>query len=147
MKKAIIALLLLPTLACAQKDVTIIKDTTIGKLNALVLSDSTILKEGDYLKCGCGSRPSGDFKYINMSRGNWGAMTTAAAGDYDNSTMRPLRRNFSGHNLDVKKIKKEGSKKRGYTYIIKVGAGEMFNYEVELEDAFAAGEIKAIISK
>ena len=53
----------------------------------------------------------------------------------------PLGKGYGGLLLQVKSIKKEGSKKRGYRYYIKVGGGNIVNYEVDLEDAIAVGEI------
>ncbi|MEI8142869.1 MAG: hypothetical protein WCG90_08390 [Chitinophagia bacterium] len=126
--------------ASAQDIVTVVKDTVDQKKDGLILSNGVIIWEGSQIKCGRGTLPNGDFKYIHTSPTSWVSMASMSPSP-NNSAYTPIGRQYSGLNLDVKKIDKMGSKKRGYKYYLKVGGGNIVNYQCELEDAIAVGEI------
>ncbi|CAM4379292.1 SHOCT domain-containing protein [Cytophagaceae bacterium 50C-KIRBA] len=89
--------------------------------------------EGQDLKLGSGSLPNGDFKYITISTTSWltaGAPSQGAVG-----------RKWNGHLFKVKKFRKEGTKKRGFTYYLILGGGNIVNYECDIESAIAFGEV------
>jgi hypothetical protein len=140
MKKMILALLALPVITVAQNPVTISRDTTLIDEQAIVLSNDSIIGPGSVLKCGRGTLPNGSFKYVHTSRTSWVAVMAASTSD-PSAGVTALGKGYGGLNLQVKAIKKEGNKKRGYRYYIKVGGGNIVNYEVDLEDAIATGEI------
>lgn len=140
MKKMILALLVLPLTTVAQNPVTISRDTLINKESAIILSNDSIIQPGSTLKCGRGTLPNGSFKYLHTSRSSWVAFANASQAD-PTAGITPLGKSYGGTNLQVKAVKKEGNKKRGYRYYIKVGGGSIVNYEVDLEDAVATGEI------
>jgi len=133
-------ILLFPLFCHAQDQVTIVRDTLIKKDVALVLSNDSIIQPGSNIKCGRGTLPNGNFKYIHTSATSWVAMMGAANGDYDRSIVS-IGRQYGGLFLSVKSVKKEGNKKRGYKYILKVGGGSIVNYDCEIADAIATGEI------
>ncbi|HLI93629.1 MAG TPA: SHOCT domain-containing protein, partial [Puia sp.] len=74
------------------------------------------------------------------SNSSWIAIMSASQAD-PTAGVIPLGKAYGGLNLQVKAIKKLGNKKRGFRYYIKVGGGNIVNYQVELEDAIAVGEI------
>lgn len=110
-------------------------DTTIDGKKAMVTSTGMIITEGMDIKTGRGTLNNGDYKYIHTSSRSW---TVIAAGT---NSIVPLNRKFNGLKVRVKTIKKIGNKKRGYKYLLFVGAGDITNYEVEIEDALATGEV------
>lgn len=141
MKRLLAVLLLaISSASFSQSTVTIIGDTIANKKQGVVLSNGNVIWEGDNLKCGRGTLPNGDFKYIHTSGSSWVALASAKS-DGTSPGIMPLGRSFSGLNLAVKTVKKAGNKRRGYKYILKVGGGNIVNYEVELADAIATGEI------
>jgi hypothetical protein len=135
-----LAILLFPLICNAQEQATVLRDTIIKKDMALILSNDSIIQIGTAIKCGRGTLPNGDFKYIHTSSSSWAAMMSASQAD-PTAGIQPIGRRYSGLFLTVKSVKQLGSKKRGYKYILKVGGGNIVNYEVEIEDALAAGEI------
>ncbi len=138
--KHLLLLILMPALCRAQDQVTISKDTLINKELAIILSNDSIVKQGTMLKTGRGSLPNGNFKYIHTSASSWVAVMSATQND-PSAGVTPLNRRYGGLLLNVKSVKKEGNKKRGFKYILKVGGGNIVNYEVEIEDAISTGEI------
>lgn len=130
MKKIFILISILVSSHCFSQDTTtIVKDTLIDGKDGIVFSNGKFIVEGQKLKCGRGTMPNGDFKFIYVSR-------TA----FVNAGMS-IGRSYSGLFLDVKKVSKLGNKKRGFKYILKVGGGNVVNYECEIQDAIAVGEI------
>lgn len=140
MKRILFAILFLPLALRSQKLAMIARDTLINKEPAIILTNDSIITEGSVLKCGRGTLPNGSFKYLHTSSTSWVAIMSASQANPE-AGVTPLGKSYGGLNLQVKAIKKLGNKKRGYRYIIKVGGGNIVNYEVELEDAIAVGEI------
>jgi hypothetical protein len=130
----------MPALCRAQDQVTISKDTIINKELAIILSNDSIIKQGVMIKTGRGSLPNGNFKYIHTSASSWVAVMSATQND-PYAGVTPLGRRYGGLLMNVKSVKNEGNKKRGFKYILKVGGGNIVNYEVEIEDAISTGEI------
>lgn len=89
--------------------------------------------DGADLKLGKGSLPNGDFKHISVSDRNWATM---------GAKQEAVGRKWNGHKFRVKKFRKEGNKKRGYTYYVILGGGNIVNYECDIESAIADGEIE-----
>jgi hypothetical protein len=140
MKSIAIAAALFLSLSLSAQVVTITRDTTIHNHLNLVLSNDSSVSPGMSLKTGRGTMPNGDFKYINTSSTSFLAvMSQDNRGG--NSAIMPLKRSYSGLLLTVKSVKKIGNKKRGFKYVVIVGGGNIVNYELELEDAIATGEI------
>lgn len=136
-----IAVLFISSFAFGQSDVTVVKDTVnADKKDGLLLSNGKVIWEGDNLKCGRGTLPNGDFKYIHTSGSSWVALANAR-NDGSSPGIIPLKSSFSGLNVSVKSIKKIGNKKRGFKYLIKAGGGNIVNYDLEIADAIATGEI------
>ena len=141
MKPFLLATLcVLTAVANAQNSVTVARDTTIKGDLAIVLSNDSVIQEGSVLKAGRGSLPNGNFKYCHSSKSSFMAIASASNGDPEAGII-PMSRNYGGHLITVKAVHKEGNKKRGYRYVLKVGVGNIVNYEVELEDAIATSEI------
>ena len=88
---------------------------------------------GQDIKLGTGSLPYGDFKYISISSTSW---LTAGS-----TNQEPVGRKWNGHLFKVKKVRKEGTKKRGFTFYLVLGGGNIVNYECDIESAIATGEI------
>jgi Short C-terminal domain len=133
-------LLLAPGYLYAQNAITISRDTLIGKEAAIILSNDSIIRPGSTIKCGRGTLPNGSFKYLHTSSTSWVAMMSATQAD-PTAGVTPLSKSYGGLNLQVKSVKKLGNKKRGCRYVLKVGGGNIVNYDVEIEDAIAVGEV------
>lgn len=103
------------------------------KKDTLYTSSGFKIADGQDVKLGRGSLPNGDFKYITISSTSW-----LTAGD---GKQEAVGRKWNGHLFKVKKFRKEGSKKRGYTYYLVLGGGNIVNYECDIESAIATGEI------
>lgn len=141
--RTIIILILLgfSTSINAQDPITILRDTSDKKRDGLILSNGKVIWEGEQIKCGRGTLPNGDFKYIHTAPASWLNMMTLSHANPLGEAYSPIGRSYSGLNLDVKKIQKQGNKKRGFKYYLKVGGGNIVNYMCEIEDALASGEI------
>jgi len=87
---------------------------------------------GQEIKLGTGTRDNGDFKFISVSRNSWMAPGPKQA---------PLRKKSNHHVAVVKKIVQHGNAKNGYIFYAIIGVDDIVNYECEVEDAIAAGEI------
>jgi hypothetical protein len=103
-----------------------------------VVGDTLITTSGykaivkDDLKLGVGTLPNGNFKYIQTSSASW---VTAGGSQIT------VGKAWSGHLFRIKKIRKQGSDKRGYTYWLVLGGGNIVNYECDIENAIASGEV------
>lgn len=92
-------------------------------------SNGITYKPGDTVKLGRGSAPNGDFRYLVMGG------IAASGGDADN-----IPKHYSGTNVIVKKIKVH--KARGAEKVwFAVGAGNIVNYNLYIEDAIATCEV------
>lgn len=106
----------------------IVKDT-------LFTSSGFKVVAGTDIKLGVGSLPSGDFKYIAVSAASWSVLM--------DPSHKPdqIGRRWSGHLFHVKKFRRDGNKKRGFTYQLILGGGNIANYDCDVENAIASGEI------
>jgi len=124
MKILIFFLLLSPLYSTAQEGFPkIVNDT-------LFTSSGYKVVIGQDVKLGTGTLPYGDFKFIGFSQ------TSFMGGN-----RQTVGKNWSGHNFKVKKFRQDGNTKRGYTYKLILGGGNIVNYECDIERAIAAGEI------
>lgn len=112
--------------ATAQSDLPKVVEDTL-----FTTSGYNIITKQD-IKLGMGSLPNGDFKYVTTS-------STALFGSGNGP--EGAKRKMGGHLFKVKRFRTEGSKKRGYTYYLVLGAGDIVNYECDIESAITAGEI------
>lgn len=129
MKKLLTYLLVLPLYAGAQTELPTIVDDT------LITTSGFRAVAGTDIKLGVGTLPNGDFKYITES--------SLSIMSLNEPSRRPpaLGRKLSGHLFRIKKFRKEGSKKRGFTYYLILGGGNLVNYECDVENAIASGEL------
>ncbi len=102
--------------------------------DTLIASNGMKFYHGLMIKLGTGTLPNGDFKYINTSPTSW----IAYAGSV---TPTSLGKSFSGISFTVKEIKKYGSQKRGYSYHLVLGGGNIVNYHCDIENAITSGEV------
>lgn len=129
MKKLLLCVLIFPFIARAQSDQPKVIDDT------LFTTTGFKAVAGTDIKLGTGTLPNGDFKYITMS-----SLSIIAINDPSHRP-DPVSRKMSGHLFHIKKFRKEGSKKRGYTYYLVLGGGNLVNYECDVENAIACGEL------
>ena len=101
--------------------------------DTLFTSSGYKVVNGQDVKLGTGSLPYGDFKYITISSSSW---LTAGS-----TNQEAVGRKWNGHLFKVKKVRKEGTKKRGFTFYLILGGGNIVNYECDIESAIASGEI------
>ena len=85
------------------------------------------------IKLGIGTRDNGDFKFITVSKNSW--LTAPSA------KQASMRKTSNHHTAIVKKLKQDGNEKKGYTYSIIIGVGDIVNYQCDVDNAIAAGEI------
>ena len=136
------------------KKITLLLIIMISSINAFAQQEPTLeneiltsstgfkIKEGDNLKVGIGSANDGAFNFIRISANSMfqtyspnGLNTRGAAAN------NALPANYSGLNVEVKRIEKRGNKKRGFVYYAIVKTGSIARYEVDVENAIAKGEI------
>ncbi|MCC7400182.1 MAG: SHOCT domain-containing protein [Chitinophagaceae bacterium] len=132
MKKAFLFLL---TLLSIIKSYSQNSDNSLPRIagDTLFTTSGYKIIEGQDLKLGTGSLPDGDFKYITISSTSW---LTAGS-----TKQEAVGRKWNGHLFKVKKFRKEGTKKRGFTYYLVLGGGNIVNYECDIESAIASGEV------
>ncbi len=142
MKQLLIAAFsFLPLLAFTQSDTSATKtETQTEKKELPYIEWDTLVSTtgfrfivGEDIKLGTGTMPNGDFKYITISTRSIFVKT--------DGTADPVPRKWSGHTMRIKKLRREGTKKRGYTYYIVLGGGNIANYECDVDNAIATGEI------
>lgn len=133
MRKIFFIFLLIPAFASSQK-IHIIKDTTaneknlhspFGKPKAVLLSNGTMIYEGQKLPLGKGSLPNGDFNYIATE---------------SNTMEAKLKGTTTLTSIQLLYINKKGNRKYGYIYIF-TAEGPRNGYLIQLEDAINEGEI------
>jgi len=129
MKKLLFLALALPFIAAAQTELPRVIDDT------LFTTTGFKAVAGTDIKLGVGTLPNGEFKYITESSASVMASFDA------NYRPAPVGRKWNGHLFHIKKFRKEGTKKRGYTYYLILGGGNLVNYECDIENAIASGEL------
>jgi len=129
MKKLLPLLLIMPFMAYAQSDLPkVIEDTLFTTTGFKAIA-------GTDIKLGVGTLPNGEFKYITES-------SASVMASFDAKYRpAPVGRKWSGHLFHIKKFRREGNKKRGYTFYIILGGGTLVNYECDIENAIAVGEL------
>lgn len=133
MKQILLFALLIPFLAAAQAPIKIVGDTSVNHPNfkgeknrvfGVILSNGFILTGGMDVRLIKGSLPNGDYNYIATP---------------SNTMEAKLRASTTLKEMPIFVVRRKGNKKFGYKYIFATGIG---NYNVQLEDALAAGEIE-----
>ncbi len=98
--------------------------------------------KGQVLEFGTGSTDDGDFKFIRRNSTGFGtAMTTTNNYNY-NKMLFSLPRNMAGHTATVVKMVERGTKKSGFVYQPLVTSGGGLRYEIDVDNAINAGELK-----
>lgn len=110
---------------------TVAITATAQNLPEYKASNGITYKPGDTVKLGRGSHPNGDFRYLQMGG------LAASGGDADN-----IGKHYSGMNVIIKKIKTQKMKGAEKVWFI-VGAGNIVNYNLAIEDAIATCEVEA----
>jgi len=140
MKKLILfTLLCLPATVNAQSYPKMIKDT-------LFLTEGDYFVKGTQIKTGAGTLPNGDFKFVFSSPTSVFAVMSATS-DNPTAGIVHLASSFAGYNLNIKEIRKDGSKKVGYKYHLVVTANNSFKYWVDIQNALTSGEIMSAAPK
>jgi len=110
--------------------------------DTLFTSSGFNIARGYKIKIGAGSMPDGNFKYIRINSASFFAYNSMSnnihnpnEANYANS----LNRSESGHQLTVVKMEKRGDENKGYVYYV-VCKG-LPRYEIDIENAIAAGEV------
>ncbi|HEY4291306.1 MAG TPA: SHOCT domain-containing protein [Puia sp.] len=128
--KRLLILLLVPMFSRAQSELPKVDNDT------LLTTSGFKAIAGTDIKLGVGTLPSGDFKYISESSRSFAALTRGPRYKPD-----PVGRKWNGHLFHIKKFRKEGTDERGYTWYVILGGGGPVNYECDIENAIATGEI------
>jgi hypothetical protein len=98
------------------------------QLDSVVLSNGSVIRKGDLIKCGIGSTADKSFAYIYTNPGSMAGRINISP-------------SYAGLNLEVKKINHYKTK-RNDVVILVVGGGNIVNYWVEIENAIKTGEIE-----
>jgi hypothetical protein len=110
--------------------------TTYVQANGYVSNVGYTVKAGDELILGKGTLPNKFFAFIYQSPMGYFTETT-----FDASTRKSLTSAFTGRKVKVKRLQSYGTKRTGYNVVAVVGAGDIVNYWIELDQAIEAGEI------
>jgi hypothetical protein len=102
----------------------------VEKLNEFKASNGVTYKVGDQIKLGRGSGANGAFVYVTI--GGWGMVASGK--------VTPLPPSDAGLIVTIKKIRKYNYKHYKGVYFT-VGGGNITNYNVDIENAIATGEI------
>ena len=139
MKKAIFILL---TLIFISKSYSQDNESTLPKLGGDTLfttSGYNIVEKQD-VKIGTGSMPDGDFKFIRTNSASLFAYHSNTGYNGLANQANSFPRSQSGLTYKIKRFEKRGNKKHGYVYYAVIGSG-LINYEVDVENAIASGEL------
>lgn len=86
---------------------------------------------------GVGTLPDGDFRHISLARNSWLSAMSEGSSASDNY----VAAKWSGHKFKVKDFRRYGTKKKGFTYSLILGGGNIVNYEADVANAINSGEI------
>ncbi len=111
----------------------------VEKLDEYTASNGVTYKVGDEIKLGRGSDTNGRFVYVNMS--GWGAVMTATNDQVHNANQNRMEASNAGMLVTIKKIKSY-DKKRFKGVIFTIGAGNITNYTMDIENAIATCEVE-----
>lgn len=110
--------------------------TTYVQANGYVTNVGYTVKAGDELILGKGTLPNKFFAFIYQSPMGFYSETTI-----DASNRKSLQSGFAGKKVKIKRLQSYGTKRTGYNVVAVVGAGDIVNYWVELDQAIEAGEV------
>lgn len=96
--------------------------------------------EGLKLKTGTGAMPDGDFKFVRINSASFFRYSSTNGYNGLANQANSFPRGNAGLQFKVVRIDKRGSKKNGFVYYPILGNG-LVRYEVDIENAIAAGEI------
>ncbi len=112
---------------------------SVEKLDEYTASNGITYKVGDEIKLGRGSDTNGRFVYVNMA--GWGAIVSATNDAQHNANKNRLGASNAGTLVTIKKIKSY-DKKRFKGVIFTIGAGNISNYTLHIENAIATCEVE-----
>lgn len=98
--------------------------------------------KGQVITIGKGSTPDGEFLYIR--RNTKAAISLNNPGmshNGENVMTNSFPKRQYGQTFEVKKLRKDGNRKRGYNYMAIINSGPT-KYEIDVENAIASGELK-----
>lgn len=109
--------------------------------DSLYTSSGMIIGKGQKVKLGIGTMPDGDFKFIRINSSSifFNNEVRYYNSDFNANAANSMNRRQSGKEFTVVKIEKRGNESHGYTYYAVVAG--MPRYEVDVENAIAAGEL------
>jgi hypothetical protein len=144
MKQLLLSSLLLFSICASSQDVIRPEYASMkgGELSNYVQTNGYItnvgytVKPGDELMLGKGTLPNKFFAFIYQSPMGYFSETTV-----DASTRKSLISTFARKKVKVKRLQSYGTKRTGYNVVAVVGAGDIVNYWVELDQAIEAGEV------
>ncbi|MET3979010.1 hypothetical protein ABIB62_001579 [Mucilaginibacter sp. UYP25] len=118
---------------CFSQELPMIKGDTL-----YTTSGFKIIK-GQDLKIGTGTMPDGDFKFIRINQASLFSYYSTTGYQGLANQANALSRGKSGSLMKVAKLQKRGSEKKGFMYYVLLSG--FTRYEVDVENAIAAGEI------
>jgi hypothetical protein len=104
--------------------------------NGYVTNCGFTVKAGDELILGKGTLPNKFFAFIYQSPVGYFTETSL-----DASNRKSLISTFAGKKVKVKRLQSYGTRRTGFNVVAVVGAGDIVNYWIELDQAIEAGEI------
>jgi hypothetical protein len=110
--------------------------TTYVQKNGYVTNSGFTVKAGDELILGKGTLPNKFFAFIYQSPVGYFTETSL-----DASNRKSLISTFAGKKVKVKRLQSYGTRRTGFNVVAVVGAGDIVNYWIELDQAIDAGEI------
>ena len=110
--------------------------TTYVQKNGYVTNSGFTVKAGDELILGKGTLPNKFFAFIYQSPMGYFTETSLDASD-----RKSLISAFAGKKVKVKRLQSYGTRRTGFNVVAVVGAGDIVNYWIELDQAIEAGEI------
>lgn len=118
------------------------QDSGPGKMegDTLITSSGFRIAVGQELTVGTGTTPDGDFRFIRRNSTGFGTMMMSTGNNAYDKSQLSLTRSMAGHKGKVTKIVKRGNNRTGIVYqpLISFGMGQ---YEIDIENAIAAGEL------
>ena len=144
MKKLLLPLFLMSTVfvsaqESARPEYAVMKGTeltTYVQKNGYVTNSGFTVKAGDELILGKGTLPNKFFAFIYQSPVGYFTETSL-----DASNRKSLISTFAGKKVKVKRLQSYGTRRTGFNVVAVVGAGDIVNYWIELDQAIEAGEI------
>lgn len=135
-------LFLILTCIIYSKSYSQINEKELPKMNGdtLYTSSGFKLSEKQDVKIGTGAMSDGDFKFIRTNSASLFAYQSTTGYKGLANQANSFSRSQSGLTYKIKRIESRGNKKHGYVYYAIIGRG-LLNYEMDVENAIAAGEL------